>query len=292
MALKQLQLTSRGEIKDKIEIAIDRLRNFEPEEGYYVAFSGGKDSQVIYHLCEMAGVKFDAHYSVTSVDPPELIYFIRKHYPAVSFDTPHKNGKQVSMWSLIIERKLPPTRIVRYCCEKLKECHGKGRITLTGVRWAESANRRNNQGLVGIGTTSERAKRHILENNDSAKLTPKGHLVLNDDNDESRRIVEQCYRTYKMIINPIVDWEDEDVWEYLNEVAQVEHCCLYDEGMDRIGCIGCPMAGQQKREAEFERWPKYKELYNKAFVRLFEENPGRYKKWNTAEEMWKWWMEM
>ena len=62
---------------DKVEKAIQRLRVFEPPEGYHVAFSGGKDSQCIYHLCQAAGVKFDAHYSVTSVDPPELIRFIR-----------------------------------------------------------------------------------------------------------------------------------------------------------------------------------------------------------------------
>lgn len=59
-----------GNLIDKVQIAINRLKNFEPPDGYFVAFSGGKDSQCIYHLCEMAGVKFDAHYSVTSVDPP------------------------------------------------------------------------------------------------------------------------------------------------------------------------------------------------------------------------------
>ena len=59
-----------GNLVDKVQIAIQRLKNFEPPDGYFVAFSGGKDSQCIYHLCEMAGVKFDAYYSVTSVDPP------------------------------------------------------------------------------------------------------------------------------------------------------------------------------------------------------------------------------
>ena len=68
-----------GEAHDRVQTAIDRLRNFEPPEGYHLAFSGGKDSQCIYHLAQMAGVKFDAHYNMTSVDPPELIYFIREH---------------------------------------------------------------------------------------------------------------------------------------------------------------------------------------------------------------------
>ena len=67
--------------QDKVQIAIERLRAFEPSEGYYVAFSGGKDSQVVYHLCKEAGVKFDAHYNHTTVDPPEVIYFRRKILP-------------------------------------------------------------------------------------------------------------------------------------------------------------------------------------------------------------------
>ena len=79
--LGQTKITSDGEILDKVEIAIKWLKAFEPQEGYYVAFSGGKDSQCVYHLCKMAGVKFDAHYNVTSVDPPELVRFIKKNYP-------------------------------------------------------------------------------------------------------------------------------------------------------------------------------------------------------------------
>ena len=46
-------------VRDKVAEAIQRLQSFEPADGYYVAFSGGKDSQCIYHLCEMAGVKFE-----------------------------------------------------------------------------------------------------------------------------------------------------------------------------------------------------------------------------------------
>lgn len=95
-----------GTIKTKLDIAIQRLKSFEPPEGYFLAFSGGKDSQCIYHLAKMAGVKFEAHYHVTSVDPPELIYFIREHYPDVIFDIPHdKDGKRISMWTLILQNK-------------------------------------------------------------------------------------------------------------------------------------------------------------------------------------------
>ena len=164
-----------GNKRDKVQIAIDRLKAFEPPDGYYLAFSGGKDSQCIYHLAQMAGVKFDAHYRVTSVDPPELVRFIKREYPDVSFDIPHdKDGKPISMWNLIPKKLMPPTRIMRYCCDKLKESGGKGRLTVTGVRWAESSNRKKNQGVVTFVSKSKRNKTIAEENEANAVETSKG----------------------------------------------------------------------------------------------------------------------
>ena len=54
-------------------------------DGFHVAFSGGKDSQVIHELCRMAHVKFKAYFYQTSVDPPELLRFIRTNYPGVAW---------------------------------------------------------------------------------------------------------------------------------------------------------------------------------------------------------------
>lgn len=292
MALGQLQITPRGELKDKVEIAIDRLKMFEPDDGYYLAFSGGKDSQTIYHLAKMAGVKFDAHFRLTSVDPPELIYFIREHYPDVSMEIPHdKNGKRISMWSLIPDRKYPPTRMVRYCCQELKESGGQGRVTVTGVRWAESVRRRMNRGLVNVSTKKQDVIESALRDIDGAKTDMQGQLVLNIDNDESRRMVEQCFRTHKTLVNPIIDWEDEDVWQFLNEVAKVPHCKLYDEGFKRIGCVGCPMSGKKRMLKEFERWPKYKQIYIRTFDKMITINAGTYfKEFKSGEDVFNWWV--
>lgn len=137
---------------DKVQTAIERLSAFEPKDRpYWLAFSGGKDSCVILELAKMAGVNFEAHYNVTSVDPPELVRFIKEKYKEVKFDIPHdKNGKPITMWSLLKSKTMPPTRLVRYCCEELKESSGKGTITITGVRWAESTNRKKNQGVALI----------------------------------------------------------------------------------------------------------------------------------------------
>lgn len=128
--------------------AIERIKAFEPDEGYYLAFSGGKDSVVCKALLDMAGVKYDATYRVTSVDPPELVRFIKNQHPDVIREVPRdKDGKPITMWNLIPRKLMPPTRLVRYCCAELKETASVGRFAVTGVRWAESVNRKKTTAL-------------------------------------------------------------------------------------------------------------------------------------------------
>jgi phosphoadenosine phosphosulfate reductase len=237
-------------VEDKVANSIEALRTFEPKEGYFVAFSGGKDSVVVKKLCDLAGVKYDAHYSVTSVDPPELVQFIKKSYSDVSFDIPHyDDGKPITMWNLIPKVGMPPTRLMRYCCERLKETSGYGRLVVTGVRWAESTRRANKKSFIEIG--GEKSGLNIK--------------YLNNDNGEARQLVESCYRKKKTVLNPIINWEDEDVWEFIHKY-EVPYCKLYDEGFKRLGCLGCPMS--TAAAAELERYPKYKEAYLRTFGRM------------------------
>jgi len=231
--------------RDNVQIAIDRLKEFEPEEGYYLAFSGGKDSCVILDLAKKAKVKFDAHHNLTTVDPPELIYFIRKYYSDVAI----KRSKK-TMWQLIEGRGFPPTRMIRYCCSELKEGGGKGRLVVTGVRWAESKRR------------------------------------------SGRQMVEMC-RTdpTQRFIHPIIDWSDEDIWEYIHQ-QKIPYCSLYDEGFKRLGCVICPLSGSENMKRDAERWPKYKENYIAAFDRGIKKAiaRGRTPGQKTGQEMYEWWV--
>jgi len=129
------------------DVAIERLRTFEEdalarhENGYWLAFSGGKDSCVILDLAKRAGVKFKAVYNLTTVDPPELVRFV-KTFPDVRINKP-----KMTMWQLVRNRQMPPRRNARYCCQELKERGGGGRIIVTGVRWGES-NRRSKRQMM------------------------------------------------------------------------------------------------------------------------------------------------
>lgn len=95
------------------------------------------------------------------------------------------------------------------------------------------------------------------------------------------------------MLNPIVDWLDEDVWDFLNNVAKVPHCELYDQGYKRLGCIGCPMSSN--REAELEQYPKYKAHYMRAFARMLEERDRRGKtdavKFTSPQAVMDWYLE-
>lgn len=169
-------------LDDKIAKSIERLRAFEPEEGYYLAFSGGKDSVVCKALLNAAGVKYDATYRVTSVDPPELVRFIKEKHADVKREVPRYadtekseklRGRPITMWNLIPKKLMPPTRLARYCCEYLKESGGDGRLTVTGVRWAESVNRRQNQGIITLASKKAAKDGQLAENKDFL-LTNRG----------------------------------------------------------------------------------------------------------------------
>ena len=264
-------------LPQKIEAAVSLFRYLERSalvmnpEGFYVAFSGGKDSVVIYALAKLAGVRFKAHYHLTTVDPPELVWFIREYYPDVEICYPAQ-----SMWRLIVEKQIPPTPSARYCCEVLKEQGGEGSFTVTGVRKQESQNRQSRELL------------EIFAN----KKADKKVLYLNNDNDDTRRQLETCALKGKRIFNPIIDWTDEDVWRFILSY-KLPYCGLYNEGFSRIGCIGCPLASVKIREKEFIRYPKYKRAYIMAFDRMVDARTAAGKtkgNWPDGESVFNWWM--
>ena len=288
--IHQLDLYGR----DKVDKAIQRLQTYEPPEGYYLCFSGGKDSVVIKALADMSGVKYDAHYNISSVDPPELVRFIKDKHPDVIMEHPRdKDGNIVTMWNLIPKKTMPPTRVVRYCCAYLKEQGGKGRLKVTGVRWAESSRRKRSHSEVTFA--DKKAVKAIEQelSDEDFSLTPQGGVVLRLDNRENARIVEMCYKTHTTMVNPIIDWTDAEVWEFIREY-KVPYCELYDEGFKRLGCIGCPMGTVAQREYEFERYPKYKTLYLMAFQKMIDNHSGG--GWRATKqdprEILQWWIQL
>lgn len=275
-----------SDLSEKVSRAIETLKLFEPQsEPYYLCYSGGKDSDCIRILAALAGVKHDIVHNLTTVDAPETVYYVRS-IPNVIISKPEK-----SMWHLISENTFPPTRLVRYCCAELKERGGIGRLKITGVRKAESFRRAENSDLVKIIGKPKTTQKIAEEIGADYRVTKQGGVILNMDNDPARRLVEHCYRTSAAMLNPIVDWTDGDVWDFLHHYG-CESNPLYQCGKNRVGCIGCPMQGGKRMKSELARYPKYRLNYVRAFDRMLD---TRNKKgldnhvfWTDGESVMRW----
>lgn len=263
--------------REKKKIAIERLKTFEDKaleedtRGYLDTFSGGKDSITNYGLLKESGVKHYCQYSVTGLDFPELIYNMKNNYKDVEFVYPKmKDGTTATMWKLIEKKHTPPTRIRRYCCDVLKETLGKNKFIITGVRWAES---------------SKRANRGALENFHKNKK----FQFKSEDNDEARRLFENCLKKGKFTLNPIIDWTDDDIWGYI-KLEGLKYPKLYDQGYKRLGCIGCPLSSNCKKE--LNDYPKIKKLYLRSFEKMIKYSIEQDKKikWSSAEEVMRWYV--
>lgn len=259
-------------LNDKIKYSIELLKKAEkmalrldPENGFYLAFSGGKDSQVLYHIAKMAGVRFKAHMNLTSVDPPEVIRFVKKHYPDVEMIKP-----KMSIYDMAIKKHILPTRNLRWCCAEFKEMSGAGKVTLIGIRKQESA---------------RRSKREEISTTIKGKRTEQ---TFDQWSEHKENMVTCVNGKDKILISPIIYWSEKDVWEFLNN-NHIQHCSLYDEGYTRIGCILCPMANKKVKIRDIKRFPHVKERWIKTIQKLIDDGfiNNRFKE---AEVGFKWWI--
>jgi phosphoadenosine phosphosulfate reductase len=237
--------------------------NYDAEQGYFLAFSGGKDSQVLYHIAQLAGIRFQGHMNLTSVDPPEIIRFVKKNYPEVELNKPGK-----SIFQSAVERQILPTMRVRWCCAEYKEMAGAGKVTLIGIRKAESSRRAkrneveiNNRKFSGNLDGLEEYRQEQKAKRIRRKSKEDGVNITNADEEQTLGCI---HGKESLLISPIIYWTEQDVWEFLNDVVKVPHCSLYDEGWHRIGCIGCPMSSHKQKMIENERYPHVKRNWIKA----------------------------
>ena len=276
------RLSLRGQPDDE---AIRMIREFEPlavqndPRGYCVCTSEGKDSRVLGHLMRRAGVRHFYLHSITGIDPPELVYFQRRNFQEyqdqgfLTYDIMYEQ----SIWALMRKKKFPPLRQMRWCCQYLKErrCAEYGSAILAlGVRKYESVRRAKNRDSLEI-----------------ASQAGKNNIIMAWDNTENRRIFETCYAQSEKRLNPLAYWPDTYIWDYTKEVG-LEQCSLYQEGFHRLGCIGCPMAGEAQRKREFDRWPKFREQWIRTFDQVIQlrEEQGLINEHENGQAWFDWWM--
>lgn len=256
----------------KIEYSVDLIRKAErmalrldPDNGFYNTFSGGKDSQCLYHLVKLAGVKAKTHMNLTSVDPPEVIRFVKTQYPDVELIKP-----KMSIYEMAKRKHILPTRIFRWCCAEYKEMSGAGKVTLIGVRKEESA---------------RRAKREEV----SVSIKGKRNEQTFDQWSEHEEQMVACVGGKdKIHVSPIIYWTEKDVWEFLN-ANNIPHCKLYDEGYRRIGCICCPMSNYKSKLRDIERFPHVKRKWLETIQHLID-NGYMNRNFSDAGTGFRWWI--
>lgn len=250
-------------------------------------YSGGKDSDVMLELFKRSGVPFEVHNSHTTVDAPPTVYHIRNTFRDLELLGIHcdidyhrqPDGHFITMWNLIPTKLMPPDRKVRYCCRDLKEGYGKNRMIATGVRWAEGPKRQL------------RSQFEILGRSAGGNIGADEEIMLSNDNDIRRQIIERCEMKAKLVVNPILEWPDRAVWEYYWSECK-RHNLLYKIGYYRVGCLLCLLAGKKWREKEAHDFPTYPRAYIRAFDKMLEVRKARGfpTEWKSGEEVYAWWM--
>lgn len=98
------------------------------------------------------------------------------------------------------------------------------------------------------------------------------------------------------MINPIVDWDDDEVWDFLRYYGCRSNP-LYECGYKRVGCVGCPLGGYAAQRRELNRYPRYRALYVRAFDKMLEARKTAGLSlddltWRTGEDVMRWWIGM
>lgn len=220
-------------------------------KGFIVGYSGGKDSDVLVHLFRRAGVKFSVVHNHTTLDFPETVYYVRRKFHEWELQGIDCNiyMPNTNFWSLCLQKLMLPSRKVRFCCDNFKERDiPELRFALRsfGVRKAESIKRSVNRDSI---ETRNRADYKDLK---------KYHF----DNLEDVRQTGACYINNYFFLNPLADWGDDYLWDYIYS-EKVEVNPKYADGYERIGCALCPLAKTCQRQREAKDYPKYTQRYIK-----------------------------
>lgn len=263
-----------------------------------ICYSGGKDSDVMLDIAKhtLKVNEFEVLNSHTTVDAPETVYHIRevfKDLERVGVKTtilrPMYRGKPITMWKLIEEKGMPPTRIMRYCCSVLKEASTPNRMVAVGVRESESRGRKGRDAF-GFGIRGRRKTDREWRTLQHTFAMFKIDQERSEDSYECE-FIKACKGNKDTLINPIYKFTERDVWDYVKEF-NVSMNPLYAKGYKRVGCIGCPFGGAKRQIHEFLDYPTYKRAYIRAFDRMLAAHDDRQQKYKfkTGEEVFRWWL--
>lgn len=205
-----------AQLQKKIDFAIRLLKNYDnPDNPIEIAYSGGKDSDVILQLAKESGIHYRAIYRNTTIDPPGTICHVKAM--GVEILQPEKTFFQ------LIEENGLPNRFMRFCCRFLKEYKVLDKCVM-GIRKAESRKRDENY------------------------QEPTECKLYGSKKDYVEAVYPILEWTDEDVAEFIADRKIKCAPVYYDEQGQfhVER---------RLGCIACPLASKNKRIEQFKKYP-------------------------------------
>ena len=223
---------------DELQRKVDRAVKLIQQAGrdgqeVEVAYSGGKDSDVILELARMSGIKYRAIYKNTTIDPPGTIAHAKENGAEILQPT-HRFFELVAMNGA-------PNRFSRHCCRYLKEYKVLDR-SIMGVRRAES---------------TKRAARYSEPTECRFYGSKKQHVeafypILDwSDQDVVDFITERGIK-----IHPLYFREDGTI-----------------DPKRRLGCMCCPLASVKNRVKQFVEHPGMVKAYIRAVQKFRDSHP-------------------
>lgn len=206
--------------KDRIlkleDEAINFLNDFQEENKNtktILAYSGGKDSDVLLEISKKSNLSFITNWANTSNETADTYLHVKNRISDIEHN--YMNPKEGYYQWIKRKKYLIPTRLMRNCCSTYKEGHlGKyydrnsNLLQITGVRKLESVKR-------------------------------SGYIkVMDYDFDVKLRGSSSMPKLWKTLA-PIVEWSDFDIWIYLF-LYKIEFNKQYKYGFERCGCLICP----------------------------------------------------
>ena len=222
------------ELTKKVERAVKLIQQAGRDgQEVEVAYSGGKDSDVILELARMSGIKYRAIYKNTTIDPPGTIAHAKENGAEILQPT-HRFFELVAMNGA-------PNRFSRHCCRYLKEYKVLDRCIM-GVRKAES---------------TKRAARYSEPTECRFYGSKKQHVeafypILDwSDQDVVDFIIERGIK-----IHPLYFREDGTI-----------------DPKRRLGCMCCPLASVKNRVKQFVEHPGMVKAYIRAVQKFRDSHP-------------------
>lgn len=257
-AVKDFELTADMNLGQLVDEAVEFLRHYEPVIGYYLGFSGGKDSIVTYDIAKRADVKIaGAFYSQTHIDPPELVRFIKQHYPEVHFLKP-----TMTFWQGMLEKNVP-LRGRRWCCDVLKKNPGKDiplPFRVMGIR-AEESHRRRKRGRIDYWSDYGQFHFHPIYNYSSVDVWD--YIKMNGLPYPS--LYDEGFGRLGCVVCPFVDRQNlkrhKARWPGMYRILE--------KYLDKVWAMNCEkeQAAEMTYE-QFMKWPEWPSKLQREYARL------------------------